>query len=262
MVSFLLVSPRHGEDIANAEYKDFLRASGLKPQQLTQRILDSETAEIGSLAGFDGVFVGGSPLNVTTPRYTPEQHHIHRQLGMLVDAAIPTLFICFGAGLLAQLGGGSVGHSHPETSGASLVELTSAASSDPLTHNLPSRFSVLTGHTENVMQLPETATLLASGPQCPVQMFRANPSTWACQFHTEMDSQAMETRMRFYSDYGYFSPEDFDNIIASIADVDTSSAHQIVRNFVSYCTARARAHVTTPRMDYVHATDPVTFSAS
>ena len=31
MVSFLLVSPRHGADIAAAEYQDFLAATGLRP---------------------------------------------------------------------------------------------------------------------------------------------------------------------------------------------------------------------------------------
>ena len=80
MVSLLLVSPRHGADVAAAEYQDFLHATGLTPQELTHRMLDSETASIGPLSGFDGVIVGGSPFNVTTAHYSTEQQHVHAQL--------------------------------------------------------------------------------------------------------------------------------------------------------------------------------------
>ena len=131
MVSFLLVSPRHGADIAAAEYQDFLAATGLRPEELTQRMLDSEHATIGSLAGFDGVFVGGSPFNVSTPHYSAEQRHVHAQLATLFDAPTPTFFVCFGAAFLADLRGGRVGHSYAEESGASIVTVTDAGRLDP-----------------------------------------------------------------------------------------------------------------------------------
>ncbi|WJZ02686.1 glutamine amidotransferase [Corynebacterium freiburgense] len=235
MVSFLLVSPRHGIEIAAAEYLDFLKATGLEASELTQVMLDSASASIGSLDGFDGVFVGGSPLNVTTAEYSPEQQHIHTELTKLFDAPVPTFFVCFGAGFLADLDGGTVGHTHPENSGESLVQLTHAAATDPITKNLPREFSVLTGHTENVVTLGPNATLLATGPKCPIQLFRANETTWASQFHADMDAQAMETRMRFYFDYGYFDPDEFDKIVASLREINTQYSTQILRNFVEYC---------------------------
>lgn len=235
MVSFLLVSPRHGADIAAAEYQDFLAATGLRPEELTQRMLDSEHATIGSLAGFDGVFVGGSPFNVSTPHYSAEQRHVHAQLATLFDAPTPTFFVCFGAAFLADLRGGRVGHSYAEESGASIVTVTDAGRLDPVTRNLPAEFTVLTGHTENVEELGAGATLLANGPSCPIQLFRANETTWASQFHADMDAAAMETRMRFYFDYGYFEPAQFDKIVASLQNVNTQYAAQILRNFVEYC---------------------------
>ena len=164
MVSLLLVSPRHGADVAAAEYQDFLHATDLTPQELTHRMLDSETASIGPLTGFDGVIVGGSPFNVTTAHYSTEQQHVHAQLATLIDAPIPVMFICFGASLVAHLKGGKVGRTHPEESSASIVELTPEAIADPLTASLPTHFEVLTGHTENVVALPSSATLLATGP--------------------------------------------------------------------------------------------------
>lgn len=236
MVSFLLVSPRHGAEIAQAEYQDFLSATGLGAAELTHTMLYSPTATIGPLDHFDGVFVGGSPLNVATPAYSAEQRHLHAQLATLFDAPIPTFFVCFGAGFLADLDGGTVGRTHPEPSGSSIVRLTAAGKADPLTRNLPDEFTVLTGHTENVTALGANATLLATGPTCPVQLFRANETTWASQFHAEMDAAAMEARMRFYFDYGYFKPDEFDRIVASLQLINTHYARQILRNFVAYCT--------------------------
>ena len=260
MVSLLLVSPRHGADVAAAEYQDFLHATGLTPQELTHRMLDSETASIGPLSSFDGVIVGGSPFNVTTAHYSTEQQHVHAQLATLIDAPIPVMFICFGASLVAHLKGGKVGRTHPEESSASIVELTPEAIADPLTASLPTHFEVLTGHTENVVALPSSATLLATGPNCPIQLYRANDTTWASQFHAEMDAAALETRMRFYFDYGYFSPEDFDSIVASIKTVDTRYSHQILRNFVAHCEELGR--ITSPRTDSPdHANTPAAIPA-
>ena len=41
MSSFLLVSPRTGDDIVAQEYKDFLQATGLSADELAQVQLDS-----------------------------------------------------------------------------------------------------------------------------------------------------------------------------------------------------------------------------
>ena len=192
--------------------------------------------------------------------YSTEQQHVHAQLATLIDAPIPVMFICFGASLVAHLKGGKVGRTHPEESSASIVELTPEAIADPLMASLPTRFEVLTGHTENVVALPSSATLLATGPNCPIQLYRANDTTWASQFHAEMDAAALETRMRFYFDYGYFSPEDFDSIVASIKTVDTRYSHQILRNFVAHCEELGR--ITSPRTDSPdHANTPAAIPA-
>jgi len=78
-------------------------------------------------------------------------------------------------------------------------------------------------------------TVLASGPTCPVQLFRWGGNKWASQFHCEMDAAAMEARMRFFIDYGYFSRADFASIVASLGSVDVRWAHRVLQNFISYC---------------------------
>ncbi|MFI5503833.1 glutamine amidotransferase [Corynebacterium kutscheri] len=238
MVSLLLVSPRSGLDVAHAEYNDVLRATRLQPEQLDQKIIDDTTKTIGCLADYDGVIVGGSPLNVTEPDYCAWQKHVHEQLHSLVNADLPVFFICFGSSLLTYLTGGEVGRTHPEESGATTVTLTQAALTDRITYDLPESFTSLTGHTENTIAVGTGTVVLATGSSCPIQMIRANDTTWACQFHAEMDAAAMKTRMDFYYDYGYFSPERYDAIVATLPDVNTTYSNQVLRNFVEVCEGK------------------------
>lgn len=193
----LLISPRQGAEVAAAEYRDFCVAAGLNEDELAQRMLDHEEAEIGDLSGIDGVFVGGSSLNVTNAVYSEWQKQVHAQLKALIDSPMPTFLVCYGNTLVAGLYGGSVGRNHPEDSGETIIELTDAGRSDPLMRGFPERFSSLTGHTENVISAAPESIVLATGPSCPIQMVRANASTWACQFHADMDAHAMKTRMDF-----------------------------------------------------------------
>lgn len=235
MVSVLLVSPRQGAAVAAAEYRDVAQATGLGLGELTQRMLDTPESQIGELTGFDGVIVGGSSLNVTSFHYDDWQRRVHAELSWLARQPIPTLAVCYGNTFLAYDGGGLVDRSHPEPSGPTLVELTEAGRTDPLTRNLPHRFTSLTGHTENVSEVGAGATVLATGPTCPVQMVRVNPTTWSCQFHADMDAVAMKDRMDFYFDYGYFSPADYATIVAGLPNVDTTWSNQLLHNFAALC---------------------------
>ncbi len=245
MASILLLSLRTGDlarEVAAAEYRDFLQATGLRREELTLRMLDTPQATVGDVSGYDGVLVGGSSFNITDSRWSVLQRHLHTQLARLAASDIPTFFVCYGNSWLAHATGGHVGRSHPENSGETLVELTEAGRDDALTQGLPASFTSLTGHRENVERVSERATVLATGPTCPVQMIRVGSDTWASQFHVEMDAIAMKARMDFYYDYGYFSPDDYDAIVAGLPEVDTTWSNRLLQNFVSHST-RVRALV-------------------
>lgn len=236
MSKFVLISARSGADVLASEYRDFLTSSGLQPDRLDHVVLDSVDAELGDLSRYRGIFIGGSPFNVLDPDYSPAQTHIHRLLLEVAQLPQPKLFVCFGSSLLAQAYGGKVSHAHGEEAGPTTIELIPDAANDPLLRQVKSEFEALTGHTESVDKLPSGAVLLASGPTCPVQMYRLGESTWACQFHAEMDPQGMESRMGFYRDKGYFDPAEFDAIVSRIRGMDTSQPRQIMRNFVALCS--------------------------
>ncbi|MBC3185535.1 glutamine amidotransferase [Corynebacterium sp. zg-331] len=239
MSLFLMLSLRENEAVAASEYRDFVQATGLSPELLEHRIFDSAGFRVGDVSRYDGIFVGGSSLNMSTPQYGAWQVAVVRELSSLLDSPTPVFFTCFGTGLIAQVLGGRIGHEYAEQTSASRVELTAAGRTDPVFGSLPTTFEALTGHTECVIDPSPRATVVASGPTCLVQALRVGPHTWATQFHPEMDVEGMARRMNFYRHHGYFPDEEFEAIVDSLRGVDTSHAHRILRNFVGYCRARA-----------------------
>ena len=236
---FLLVALRDGDDVAVAEYEDFLRGTRLPQGRLIHPPITSTSDVLPDLSGFDGVFVGGSPFNVTDLVHSELQKHVHDQLYDLLVSPVPTLMLCYGNSFAAFAGGGRVDRSHPERVGVSEVNLTDAAADDPIVGKLARSFKGLTGHKESVVELPEGATLLATGPTCPVQAYRANRSTWVTQFHPEMDAEGIIRRMGFYMDAGYFKPEEVEEISGIVRATDLGPAEQILHSFMDYCLERS-----------------------
>lgn len=238
---FLLVALRDGDDVAAAEYEDFLRSTRLAPGRIVHHPITSTDDVLPDMSGYDGIFVGGSPLNVTDLVHTELQKHVHDQLYDVLVSPVPALMLCYGNSFAAFAGGGRVDRSHPERVGVSEVVLTDAAAADPVVGAMPRRFMGLTGHKESVVELPRGATLLATGPTCPVQAYRANESTWVTQFHPEMDADGIIRRMGFYMDSGYFRPEEVEEISGIVHATDLAPAESIIRHFIDYCVARSRA---------------------
>ncbi|WKD59275.1 glutamine amidotransferase [Corynebacterium caspium] len=241
MSNFLLVTPRQGDEIIAAEYADFLGATGLKPEQLIQYVIDSADVELGDISKFTGILMGGSPLNMTDPEHCDWQLNVNNILVSFLDSPVPVFSMCYGGGPLAVARGGAVGNTHPEQAGPTIVELCAEAAADPLFSQLPPRFDAFTGHNENVTKIGEGAVLLATGPTCPVQAVRFGDHIWATQFHPEIDAKGLAIRMNFYRGHGYFSEAEYEDIVASLDGVDTSHARKLMRAFVEYATAKSLA---------------------
>ncbi|MEX3503983.1 glutamine amidotransferase-related protein [Corynebacterium sp. LK2510] len=238
MATFLFVSLRNGAigpEVAAAERRDFLDATGLGEDEVELRVIAHTSDVIGDVSAYAGVVVGGSSLNVTNAEYSEWQCHVHRELQELLDAPVPVFLICFGMSWLVSAVGGTIGHSAPEASGPTLVELTTAGLHDALFDGFPDSFFAFTGHTENPETWPADLAVLATGPTCPIQVARWKDHVWASQFHAEMDAAAMKARMDFYYDYGYFPLTEYDTIVAALPSVDVKWANEILRRFVALC---------------------------
>jgi GMP synthase (glutamine-hydrolysing) len=182
-VTRLLVAVVHETDPA-ARLGDWLRDAGL---ELDERHLGTGDVLPATLDGFDGLLVLGGPQSALDDEATsPELVPVRALLRQALDADFPTLAVCLGAQLLAQVGGGRVreGIEGPEV-GALLVAKRDAADSDPLFRPLPLSPDVMQFHHDEISELPTGATLLASSPVYANQAFRVGRHVYGVQFHIE-----------------------------------------------------------------------------
>jgi GMP synthase (glutamine-hydrolysing) len=75
--------------------------------------------------------------------------------------------------------------------------------------------------------------LLATSEASPVQMFRLRTNLYATQFHPELDLDGIVERVRVYKSYGYFAPEEADDVVARSREATVTEPRRILRNFVA-----------------------------
>jgi GMP synthase-like glutamine amidotransferase len=139
----------------------------------------------------DLLVVMGGPMGVgdlADPAY-PWLAPVVALLRARLAVGAPNLGVCLGAQLLAHAAGAAVapmvdaaGRRVREVGWGSLRVFPEA---DPCVAGLPAEIEVLHWHGD-ACALPVGATLLASTPACPVQMFRLGRSL-GLQFHPEVD---------------------------------------------------------------------------
>jgi len=64
-------------------------------------------------------------------------------------------------------------------------------------------------------------------------MFRIKNNVYAVQFHPEGDEEEFILRIKVYKNYGYFQPDQADQLISALKDVQTPVPKEILRRFVS-----------------------------
>jgi len=163
---------------------DWLTSAGV---ELDVRSTDAGDALPADLGGFDGLVVLGGPQSaLDSPETSPELTGVRALLGQALADDVPTLAICLGAQLLADVGGGRVrvGVEGPEI-GATLVAKRDTADADPLFRPLPLSPDVLQWHHDEISALPEGAVLLAGNPHYPHQAYRVGRNVYGVQFHIE-----------------------------------------------------------------------------
>ena len=163
-----------------AAFEDELRSRGL---ELLRVELDEGDA-LPDWREFPAIVVMGGPMGAYEEDEHPWLAAEKRLLREAVEADVPVWGVCLGAQLLAGALGARVYPGERPEVGLLPVELTSAASSDPVFGEAPSSFPTLQWHGDT-FDLPAGATLLASSPAYPNQAFRIGRS-YALQFHIEV----------------------------------------------------------------------------
>ena len=174
-----------------ARLGEWLRDAGM---DLDERHADAGDPLPENLEGYDGLVVLGGPQSALDDEATsPELVGARALLRQALEADLPTLAVCLGAQLLAQVGGGIVrpGVDGPEV-GALLVAKRDKADDDPLFAPLPISPDVIQFHHDEISQLPDGAVLLASSPHYAHQAFRVGSCVYGVQFHIETTPEIVD----------------------------------------------------------------------
>lgn len=113
---------------------------------------------------------------------------------MQVIEYLPTLGVCFGHQLLADMLGGEVTYNPKgRNMGMDVCELTSAGSNDPLFEfTQDKKYNTWVSHLQSVNQLPHGAIRLATCMMDENHAFKYGKHVYGVQFHPEWNAQIMK----------------------------------------------------------------------
>jgi GMP synthase (glutamine-hydrolysing) len=238
MRPFLLIQTRVDDDLAADELRSTRELGGFSPAELAPLRLEAADSPVDwerLLHEHSGVILGGSPFNATDADKSPLQirteAHLNALLDLVVDRDHPFLGACYGISTLGIHQGGVVDRTHGEPASAVTITLTPEGQADPLCAGLPPRFEGFVGHKEAMSALPPNAALLASGEDCPVQMFRIGTNLYATQFHPELDAEGLVFRLSRYQNEGYFAPGQYEAVVAAARASTVTGPARILQNF-------------------------------
>ncbi len=236
----VLILQLRPEDVtSDSEYACFLKYGQLQAED-TCRIRIEKNGIPGNLDlnDYSAIIVGGSPFDISTheEKKSSIQKKIEadfkRLLEQVVSRDFPFFGACSGNGLLGNFLGASISTKYREGVGCVTLDITEAGKQDKLLTGLPEQIDVLLGHKEACDTPPEGATLLMTGSNCPVQMFRVGENVYATQFHPEGDDEEFILRINTYSNHGYFQPHEADTLKKAVCRKHTHYAQEILRRFV------------------------------
>jgi GMP synthase (glutamine-hydrolysing) len=176
--------------IRNDRYESFGVAPGalawVGADLLTANATDA-AVELPDLDDVAGVVTFGGTINVDQVHEYPHLALVRDYTARSVERGVPYLGICLGSQILARACGVEVVRGPVREVGFEPVRPTPAAADDPLLSVLEAEERVLQWH-EDTHELPEGATLLATGDAIPLQAYRVGDLAWGVQFHLEVDA--------------------------------------------------------------------------
>lgn len=235
---FLLLATRAEDAAAEGEYRAFLDACNLAPEQLQRVRVESAPLPRIDLDDYSAVIVGGSPYNASDPvdQKSATQLRVEEELATLLDEVVardfPFFGACYGIGLLGTHQRGIIDRTWGEPIGPARVTVTTEGAQDALFAGLERSFDAFVGHKEACRVLPEGAVLLASGQSCPVQAFRIGGNVYATQFHPELTVPGLIARILVYRGYGYFEPDAMEDLIERMGVAVVTEPVRLLAAFV------------------------------
>jgi len=237
----LILQLRPEDSTSDSEYACFLKYGELRAEDTCRiRIETHGISDDLMLDAYSAIIVGGSPFDISIPsdKKSEIQKKIeadfNKLLKQVVSQDIPFLGACSGNGLLGNYLGTPITSKYCEPVSCVTLDITEAGKQDKLLAGFPDKIDALLGHKEAVDTTPAGATLLVTGSNCPVQMFRVGENVYATQFHPEGDAEEFCLRVDTYLNHGYFAPHEADEIKKRVSEKPTPYAQEILRRFVEH----------------------------
>ncbi|MBN1361864.1 MAG: type 1 glutamine amidotransferase [Sedimentisphaerales bacterium] len=153
-----------------------------------------EDEPLPDIAEIDLLAVMGGPMNVYQHQeyawLTREKAFLERAIG----ASVPTIGVCLGAQLLANVLGAKVARNPYVEIGWHAVRLTRDASRSALFGALPHEFTAFHWHGDT-FDLPAGAAHLAASDACVHQAFEYGARILGLQFHLEYSTGSIEAML-------------------------------------------------------------------
>ncbi|MFZ1736025.1 MAG: glutamine amidotransferase [Candidatus Moraniibacteriota bacterium] len=236
---FLVLQFRPEDDASDGEFEAMLRFGRIRPEEVERVRMEQGAVPSLDVKKYNGILAGGGPFSISDLEEKKGavgkmvEGHLFPIVEEIVSSDIPFLGACYGLGALVKVLGGTVSkNGFAEAAGATDIIITSAGKSDALLVGLESPFRAFTGHKEACESVPESAVLLATSPQCPVQMIRVKQHVYATQFHPELDPQGIRVRIDAYRHHGYFASEEAESLKEACLREHIIVPLEILRRFV------------------------------
>ncbi len=200
---FLLLQIRDRDDLIRLQEIDcFANALDCDQEAISTFDLLRGAPTEQDLKQVDAVLIGGSG-NYSAAGEAPWLDRALAGLRTIYELRKPTFASCWGFQAFARALGGRCIHdpAHAEL-GTTRLELTEAGRQDSLFGELECHFHGQSGHEDHVVELPASATLLASSSVVANQAFKLDEALIYCtQFHPELDCDSFLDRIRAYPQY-------------------------------------------------------------
>lgn len=152
---------------------------------------------------YDGLVISGSSLHAYDQ--TPEVLLQIEGLNRFAETGKPILGSCWGLQVATMAAGGSVGLSANgrELGIARKIQRNEAGSSHPFLAGKPAVYDAPCIHYDEVIRLPDNATLLSGNVHSPVQAAIVpvgRSEVWGVQYHPEFDITQLRMLFELYKD--------------------------------------------------------------
>lgn len=175
---------------------------------------DAQIPNGRSFADYDGFVASGSSLHAYN-----DELAVTAQIDTLkaaAEAGLPILGSCWGLQIAAVAGGGEVRYNPKgrEVGIARKIAANATGRDHPMLSRRSTVFDAPCIHYDEVMRLPDNATLLASNEHSIIQAAiipLGNSEVWAVQYHPEFDLAHMAALYRLYAEdmigQGFFADQ-------------------------------------------------------